>query len=238
MSNQSFQIGKNNLAALNIKKESMPINFQCSSSIPIKTEAATYSNCDFLSMCEEPANFSFGNMAISAPTFMNNSQTIASIFSSSVRGLKGYDEDLNEDEDSNQSKSTDNNNINITASGSNIQESARPRNFQCTFSNCNKSYLKSSHLKQHFRSHTGEKPYKCNWPDCIWQFTRSDELTRHYRKHTGNLKKIFFLSFISLVNHWSRNLNSFGNGPHNPCDQFRRVDNKWFNIYLEFTFQF
>ena len=57
----------------------------------------------------------------------------------------------------------------------------RPRNFQCTYPDCNKSYLKSSHLKQHVRSHTGEKPYKCNWPGCSWQFTRSDELTRHYR---------------------------------------------------------
>ena len=74
-------------------------------------------------------------------------------------------------------------NVNSSSSNSNLVE--RPRNFQCTFANCNKSYLKSSHLKQHFRSHTGEKPYKCNWPNCVWQFTRSDELTRHYRKHTG-----------------------------------------------------
>jgi uncharacterized Zn-finger protein len=62
----------------------------------------------------------------------------------------------------------------------------RPRNYLCTYPDCNKSYLKSSHLKQHVRSHTGEKPYKCNWANCSWEFTRSDELTRHYRKHTGN----------------------------------------------------
>jgi uncharacterized Zn-finger protein len=65
------------------------------------------------------------------------------------------------------------------------EATTRPRNFTCTYLDCNKSYLKSSHLKQHVRSHTGEKPYKCNWPTCNWQFTRSDELTRHYRKHTG-----------------------------------------------------
>lgn len=32
----------------------------------------------------------------------------------------------------------------------------RPRNFVCTFKDCKKSYLKSSHLKQHLRSHTGK----------------------------------------------------------------------------------
>ena len=67
----------------------------------------------------------------------------------------------------------------------------RPRNFQCTYPDCNKSYLKSSHLKQHVRSHTGEKPFKCNWVDCNWQFTRSDELTRHYRKHTGKYEVFY-----------------------------------------------
>lgn len=56
-----------------------------------------------------------------------------------------------------------------------------PKRFQCP--HCEKSFGKSSHLRDHIRTHTGDRPYRCEY--CDKAFTQYSNLRTHTRIHTG-----------------------------------------------------
>ncbi|CAG2106928.1 unnamed protein product, partial [Medioppia subpectinata] len=50
------------------------------------------------------------------------------------------------------------------------------RKYPCDWPSCNYVARHSVHLKDHKRTHTGEKPYRCNWPDCGHSFVQGSAL--------------------------------------------------------------
>ncbi|XP_043202791.1 zinc finger protein 236-like [Amphibalanus amphitrite] len=60
-------------------------------------------------------------------------------------------------------------------------ESSEDRPHRCSI--CHLAFKKVSHMRQHYRRHTGERPHQCRF--CSKGFITSSALTTHERTHTG-----------------------------------------------------
>ncbi|ORE03788.1 hypothetical protein BCV72DRAFT_244109 [Rhizopus microsporus var. microsporus] len=66
------------------------------------------------------------------------------------------------------------------------------RPFVCHFPDCSKAYFRSSHLKVHLKSHANVKDFVCSFDNCDAAFMTKQHLQRHEKSHTAPLLKCDF----------------------------------------------
>ncbi|KAI0793395.1 hypothetical protein C8Q75DRAFT_559342 [Abortiporus biennis] len=77
-----------------------------------------------------------------------------------------------------------------TAAGSSFAPTEKViKPYICTFEGCKKTYAKPSRLNEHFRSHTGDRPYVCI--TCSRTYLRESHLQAHNRSHLPNSARPF-----------------------------------------------
>ncbi|EME30534.1 zinc finger protein ZIC 1/3 [Galdieria sulphuraria] len=94
------------------------------------------------------------------------------------------------------------------------------RRHACPWPGCDKHFSRRFTVMQHYRTHTGEKPYVCDFPGCDARFTQLSNLRQHERYHTGERPyhcDICDLSFQQMANLQQHKRRHFENPSHWIC---------------------
>ena len=111
----------------------------------------------------------------------------------------------------NEENNTQNNNNNANQNLFDLEhleenkDKEKTKYYRCSFKECNKVFLKQSNLKDHIRTHTGEKPYICLHPGCGKTFSQHGNLKKHEKIHSGNKK--YYCSYPNCGKKFSASYN-------------------------------